>query len=86
VVSQTLATLPPKGASGKRWQYRTTPPGLFKVGLTDLSPRQPGRFKLLVRAKEWFSAAAADQSPAATTVTVVIGPRCVTRGVTDKTD
>jgi hypothetical protein len=86
VVSQTIATLPPKGASGKRWQYRTTPPGLFKVGLTDLSPRQPGRFKLLVRAKEWFSAAAADQSPAATTVTVVIGPRCVTRGVTDKTD
>lgn len=86
VMSGTIATLPPRGMSGKRWLHKTTPPGLFKVGLTNLAPGQPGKFKLLVKAKEWFQAGDADGTQAETKVTVVIGPRCVTRTATKKID
>jgi hypothetical protein len=87
IASQNVGALPALGSSGKKFQFRTIADGVQKVGLKNLAPRQPGKFKLAVKARHWFSAAAANQSvPANTSLTVRIGNRCYTHVATRKID
>jgi hypothetical protein len=83
-----VGVLPPKGASGKLWQFKLKLKGngLRKVALKNLAPGSPLTFKVLMAAKKWFSAAQANQSAANTTLTVKLGNQCFTHAVTKKTD
>jgi hypothetical protein len=86
IATQTLATLPPSGSSGKKWRFKSTLDGLQNVQLKDLSPRKPGQFKLNLKAKHWFSSADANQPAAVTFLTVQVGNVCFTHVTTKKTD
>lgn len=79
---QAVSGLPPKGQSGTKWQFKTKAPGLQKVQVKD---RGGGQYKLLVKAKGWFTSAAANQTdPADTQLTVTVGTQCYTRAATTK--
>jgi hypothetical protein len=86
IASQGVGSLPAIGSSGKKWQFKTRNDGVQKVSLINLAPRQPGKFKLQVKAKHWFTAAAANQPAANTQLTVQIGNLCFTHAATRKTD
>ena len=57
-----------------------------KVQLKDLGASHPGMLRLVVNAKRWFTAAAADESGENTQLTVTIGGQCFTHAVRKKTD
>jgi hypothetical protein len=78
-----VGPLPPKGASGRLWQYTSRGLGLKRLGLKNLGG---GQFLAKARARKWFTAAAANQPAAATTVTMIIGETCFTHAATDKLD
>ena len=86
IASQNIGRLPPKGGKGTKWQYKAKGDGLNLVMLKDLSRTAPGAFELKVKAKHWFSAAAADQSASTTTLVVTVGHQCLSHVVTDKID
>ena len=86
IASQSVGTLPPQGSSVKKWQFKTRADGLQKVALQNLAPRQPGMFKLSVKTKHWFTAAAANQGASDTTLTVEIGDLCFAHAATRKVD
>ena len=79
--SSTGTILP--NASGTVWKYKVTGSGLKKVKLKDLGG---GNYLLKLKAKEWFTAAQANQSAAATQLTVTIGSQCFTAPATVKID
>lgn len=83
IVRRSLDPLPPLGASGRKWQFKSKGDGLRKVQLLRLSP---GQFKVAAKAKRWFAAAAADQPAAATELTLTIGTQCFRRAATRKID
>jgi hypothetical protein len=85
IVQQDVGTLAPKGTSGTAWLYKAKF-GLQKVGLRNLGPSHGNLFQVTAKAKNWFSTADANQSTASTTMTVRIGPQCVTHVVTKKVD
>jgi hypothetical protein len=87
IAVDTIATLPPKGSSGKIWAYKSpSKTGLIRVQLKDLAPNLPGKFKLTVKASKWFTASAADGTAAATEVTATVATRCFVHAATDKKD
>jgi Tol biopolymer transport system component len=86
IADQNVGPLPPKGRSGKVWQFQTKLAGLTKVRLKNLAPRQPGRFGVMTKAKRWFTAAAANEPASNTSLRVQVGPRCFTHSATRKTD
>jgi hypothetical protein len=86
IAAQNVGALPAIGSSGKKWQFRTIADGVQKVGLKNLAPRQSGKFKLSVKARHWFTTAAANQPAANTSLTVKIGTRCYTHAATRKID
>ena len=86
IVQQVVGALPAKGKSGKVWEYKVKTKGLQRVTLTSLSPRQPGMFRITVKASKWFTASAANQSAADTRVTLTVGGQCFTHVTTKKTD
>ena len=59
-----------------------------KTGVTQvqLKSRGAGVFKINVKAKRWFSAAAANQPAASTDMTLRIGTQCFRVPVTTKSD
>ena len=78
-----LGALPPKGhAPFKTWQLKRKAPGVQVVTLKKTATG----LKLVVKAKKWFTAAAADEPAASTRFTVTIGGQCLTQQVTKKTD
>lgn len=79
IAQQVVGTLLPKGKTGKQWQYKVTAKGLQRVTLTDLGPRQPGMFRVVVKASKWFTASAANQNAANTRLTLTFGGQCFTR-------
>jgi hypothetical protein len=85
IVQQVVGALPPKGKTGKVWEYKVKPKGLQRVTLTNLNPRQPGMFRAVVKASKWFTASAADQSAADTRLTLTVGSRCFAHVVKKKT-
>ena len=86
IVQQAVGALPTLGNKGKQWQYKIATKGLQRVTLTDLSPRRPGMFRVVVKASKWFTASAANQSAASTRLTLTLGAQCVTHAATKKTD
>jgi hypothetical protein len=85
IVERTFPFLPPLGTSGTKWQYKAKD-GLQKVMLKDLGPKHPGMFQVVVKAKHWFTAAAANDSAANTHLTITIGGQCFAHEATKKTD
>ena len=82
-VLQSVGTIPPKGSSGTRWLFKTKTPGVQKVLVKDMGG---GQYKVLVKAKKWFSPAAANGTAATTQLTLTVGTQCVTRAATSKID
>jgi hypothetical protein len=54
------------------------------VKLVNLAPKRPNTFKIVVKAKGWFSGARANKPAAETTVTVVVGSHCYSHVATLK--
>jgi hypothetical protein len=84
VASASLGALPASGSSGRRWLYRATGDGVTKVLLRSLGSRAPGRFKVVARARRWFTAAAANQPAAATSFVLRVGGQCFSHPATRK--
>jgi hypothetical protein len=78
-----MGAIPPKGSSGTRWQFKTKTPGVQKVMVKDVGG---GQYKVLVKAKKWFSSAAANGTAATTRLTLTVGTQCFTRVATSKID
>jgi hypothetical protein len=84
IAEALLGSIPPKGrAPFKQWRFKTKAPGVQQFALRD---KGTGQLQLTVRAKKWFSAAAANQAATGTTLTVTIGGQCLSHVVTKKTD
>ena len=86
IVRRVLQTLPPSGNTGRRFRFFSKLPGLQVVRLRDLSPSRPGSFQLNVKARQWFTAAEANDTAANTLLTVTIGSQCASHVVTRKID
>jgi hypothetical protein len=86
IVAQSVGSLPPKGRRGVQWEYKIKGTGLKRVTLRDRGTRQPGYFRIEVKASQWFATSAANQDAASTRVTVTIGAQCFTRALTRKRD
>ncbi len=86
IARRILSELPPSGKSGAFWKFQSKSGGIAQVQLKNLAPKHPGEFQLAVKAKGWFSAAAANDAAANTRLTVTIGGQCFTHLATKKTD
>jgi hypothetical protein len=88
IATQNVSALPPRGnrAPFAKWQYKAPPPGLQKVALRNLAPKLPGQLRVQIKAKQWFTAAAANQPGASTVLSVAIGGQCFSRVTTVKID
>ena len=86
IAGQDVGVLPPQGSSGTKWRFFSTADGVQRVSLRSLGSRQPGKSKLSVKAKHWFTAAAANQPATSTQLTVQIGDLCFTHAATRKVD
>ena len=86
IAGQDVGVLPPQGSSGTKWRFTSIADGVQQVSLRSLGSRQPGKSKLNVKAKRWFTAAAANQPAASTQLTVQIGNLCFTHAGTRKVD
>ncbi len=87
IAARSLATLPPLGASGAQWQFKAKVDGLQQVQLKSLETKMPGMSQITVKAKRWFTAAAANDTAANTRLTITVGGvQCYTHVVTKKTD
>jgi hypothetical protein len=81
--SQDLANLPAVGTLNKFFKFTKKGDGLVKVALQKIV-KQPGRYRLTLGAKKWFTSAKANQPAASTFLTVTIGSQCFTLPVTKK--
>jgi hypothetical protein len=88
VASETVGAIPAKGSSGKKWLYKFKGSGgITKVLLKHLAPGQPGKLKITVKAKKWFTSAAADDPvPASNKLIVSFGGQCFEHAATKKVD
>jgi hypothetical protein len=80
------AQVPLTLARSGKWRFRSSAPGVQRVILRKLGPSRPGMFALDVVARQWFTAAAANQPAADTRVTITVGAQCFTHVVTHKVD
>jgi hypothetical protein len=85
IAARAFVSIPPFGSAGTRWRFKAKD-GVQKVQLKDLGASHPGMFQLVVKAKHWFTAAAANDVAENTHLTVTIGAQCFTHVVTKKTD
>ncbi len=86
ITGQDVGVLPPQGSSGTKWRFFSTADGVQRVSLRSLGSRQPGKSKLSVKARHWFTAAAANQPATSTQLKVQIGDLCFTHAATRKVD
>ena len=86
IVREALSEVPPVGkAPFKKWVRKTkAKSGVVQVQLQ--KTKTPGAFKLGIKAKRWFTAAAANQPAESSDLTVTIGTQCFRLAVTKKTD
>ncbi len=85
IAKQLIGALPSVGSplAGK-WRFSSkTKSGVTKVELKR-DPKNPGRSRLKVAAKAWFTAAAANLDATQTRLTVTVGSACVGTDVTRK--
>ena len=86
IAGQDVGVLPVQGKSGTKWRFNTKADGVQRVLLKNLGSKQPGKSKVTVKTKHWFTAAAANQTAADTQLTVQIGTLCFKHAGTKKTD
>jgi hypothetical protein len=86
IAGQDVGVLPVQGKSGTKWRFNTKADGVQRVLLKNLGSKQPGKSKVTVKTKHWFTAAAANQTAADTELTVQIGTLCFKHAGTKKTD
>ncbi len=86
IAGQDVGMLGAQGKSGTKWRFSSKANGIQRVLLKNLGSKQPGKSKVTVKAKHWFSAADANQSAANTQLTVQIGTLCFKHAGTKKTD
>lgn len=84
IATESIGALAPKGHKGTQWAFKVKPPGVQQVTLKDDTDKHPGTFKLAVKAKEWFTAAQANQAATDSKVLVTIGSQCFSHAVTKK--
>jgi hypothetical protein len=82
IVNQTIGVLSAQGATGTLWSYSFKGNGLQKVSLKNLG----SSVQVKIKAKHWFSAAAANQPAASTRLIVTIGGQCFAHAATKKVD
>ncbi len=87
IAREAVGALPPSGKPPfKKWVYKTKrKSGVVQVQL-QARPKEPGVYKLSLKAKRWFPAAAANQPAASTELTITIGTQCFRIPVTKKSD
>jgi hypothetical protein len=87
IARASLGALTPSGKPPfKKWIYKSKlKAGIAQVQLQNRGPKQPGVFKVAIKAKKWFATAAANQPAAATDLTLTIGTQCFRVPVTKKT-
>jgi Tol biopolymer transport system component len=84
IASQAVGAVSPKGRSGKKWQYKvSTVAGVGKVQLAK-SASNPNALQVRIKAKGWFTSAAADQTASNTRLVLTLGSRCYSFTVTKK--
>lgn len=83
IARQEVGPLPPLGGSGRKWQLKTGADGLQKV---QLKLTEPGTAVVKIKAKRWFTAAAANRPAGDTLLTVFIGGQCASSPATKKID
>jgi hypothetical protein len=92
IARRRVAVLAPSGNSGLKWQFKAKGDGLQRIVLKDASKRVGGTpgtgayFDVVIKAKRWFSAAAANQPAGTTRLTVKFGDQCFTAWATKKKD
>ena len=88
VASQDIGVVPAKGGSGKKWLYKIKGSGgVVKVLFKHLAPSQPNKLKITVKAKGWFTSAAADDPVLANNKWIVsFGGQCFEHAATKKID
>ena len=88
VASQTIGVVPAKGNSGKKWLFKIKgSDGVTKVLLKDLSPKEPGKLRMTVKSKGWFtSQAASDPVASNNKLVVTFGGQCFQHTATKKAD
>jgi hypothetical protein len=82
IAGQGLGPLPQRRK--RAWAYRRRGQGVVRVALRDLSPRQPGKFRVRMKARRWFTADEANQAAGDTEVRVRIGEECFVATATKK--
>jgi Tol biopolymer transport system component len=84
IAFQALGPIPALGTSGTKWKYKSKSPGVQTVKV--IYRASTDTYKVVVKAKQWFTAAAANQPAAATRVTITLGTQCFTHPATTKLD
>jgi hypothetical protein len=82
--SATVASLPPSGSTGRKWQHASSADGLQKVALKQLAT--PATFQAKIKAKHWFTPAQANRVAGNTLLTLRIGTSCFHHAATKKVD
>ena len=72
--------LSPKGSTRSKWEYEFKGDGLRKISLSDVG----ASLQIRIKAKRWFSAAAANEPAATTRLIITLGNQCFAHGVTKK--
>lgn len=88
IARTTLGALAPIGKPPfKKWLRKASgKTGVLQVKLQSRGSRQPGLWKLGLKAKRWFTADAADQPAGATYLTIGVGTQCFRVAATKKSD
>ncbi|HEV7730681.1 MAG TPA: hypothetical protein VGR62_00900 [Candidatus Binatia bacterium] len=84
IATTDVGSLPAKGNKGVQWLFKVKTLGLQEVNLKDDARKHPGMFKVVAKAKRWFTAAQANQPAADSSVQLRIGNQCFSHVVTKK--
>ena len=86
IASRVVGPLPPKGQPGKTWRFKAKTGGVTLLALKSLGAAHPGKFRVTVHTKNWFSPALANKDATSTTFRVGIGTGCFSHSLTRKVD
>jgi len=86
IARQSVGAISLTDARNKIWTYHRRGEGLQSIRIKALGRERPGRFRINVRARKWFSAAAANQDAEHTRLTITVGGQCFAHKVTKKID
>jgi len=85
IVQRYVGPVLPKGASGKKWQFKSKLDGLQKVDIIDKRVSL-GAFQVKVKAKRWFTSEQADDDAEGTILVLRFGTQCWSHEATLKID